>query len=69
MSNLGLPKFQGSKTSSQSRYICIIREQITPGFSYIGYNVKKMRFFCYSRGGGGLGLAYQLCSHLYQSTL
>ena len=52
-SNLGLPKFQGRKTSSQSRYM-YNKGKITPSFSYIliyehmGHNVETKFIIGYS---------------------
>ena len=43
MLNPGLPNFQGSKTSSQSRHMHN-KGKITKGFSYMGQNVKKFAF-------------------------
>ena len=68
-SNPGLPNFQGSKTSSQSRQIYNKGKQgnsvawdLRPTgsknnnqFSYMGPNVNKMRILGYSGGGGGAG--------------
>ena len=44
MSNPGLPYFQGSKTSSQSRQMHSKEKKITASFSYMGPNVKKCAF-------------------------
>ena len=56
-SNLGLPKFQGRKTSSQSRYM-YGKGKITPSLSHIliyehmGHTVKTMFIIGYSEGPG-----------------
>ena len=49
MSNPGERKFQGSKTSSQSRHA---------SFSYMGHNIKKCAFLAI-RGGGGAWVTHQ----------
>ena len=75
MPNPGERKFQGSKTSSQSRYMYNKGKNNHQFFIY-GPQYKNKCIFGYS-GGGGWGahkysnrayFASQLSSHLYQST-
>ena len=77
MSNPGERKFQGSKSSSQSRQMYNKGEK-TASFSYMGHNIQKCAFLAIQGGGGGAWVAQkysnwahfasQLSSHLYQST-
>ena len=74
MSNPGEQKFQGSKTSSQSRHMYNKGKNNCQFFIY-GPQYTKMCIFGYSGGPGwpinnrtGAHLASQLSSHLYQST-
>ena len=59
----GVPKFKGSKTSSQSRHMYNKGTKLTTSFSYMGYNVNKFTFLAIF-----WHLTSQLSSHLYQST-
>ena len=47
MSNPGLPNFQGSKTSSQSRQMHRKEKKITASFSYMGPQCEEMCIFGY----------------------
>ena len=44
MLNPGKRKFQGSKTSSQSRHMYNKVKKITTSFSYMGQNIQKCAF-------------------------
>ena len=66
-SNLGLPNFQGRKTSSQSRYMHNKRK-ITPSLSYIliyehmGHNVKTKLIIGYSEGLNNQTISIYICN-------
>ena len=55
MLNPGERKFHGSKTLSQSRHICITREQNNCQIFIYGTQYTKICIFGYLGGGGGLG--------------
>ena len=53
MSNPGERKFQGSKTSSQSRHMYNKGKKITASFSYMGHNIQKCAFLAIRGALGG----------------
>ena len=53
MSNPGERKFQGSKTSSQSRHMYNKGKKIIASFSYMGHNIQKFAFLAIRGALGG----------------